>query len=334
MLGWRNRQWQQQGGSEAGDLMTEHRVTGGRAGGLAITAALLLLLAQSAGGGGCAKRPPGPTQSHPVSQRPTVETDPDRRAANLQQQAQAFVALSKDLPGMTPAENRRLNQQVFTQLAQILPALGGPDAGGIFEHQVSVVNDTRTQLAGRSTDLATDPIVDNGLRAVRNALTELAHGAYYDQPQVGQSVDQLSAKVEELDSYPGPTHPLAVAAAVQQAGQTISQMAVVLAGRAAVGPTTEATGAPTTEATGATSVPSTAAATEPSALPATEPAAPPPPAPGPPATAPATVPAAETPAPSATPTETPAAPAPDTPAPAPAPAPAPPPPPQPGDVNK
>ena len=153
--------------------MTEHRVTGGRAGGLAITAALLLLLAQSVGGG-CAKRQPAPpSPARSASTRP-MEADLDRRAANLQQQAQAFVAFSKNLPGMTPAENRRLNQQVFTQLAQILPALGGPNAGGIFEHQVSVVNDTRTQLAGRSANLATDPIVDNGLRAVRNALTELA----------------------------------------------------------------------------------------------------------------------------------------------------------------
>ena len=95
-----------------------------------------------------------------------------------------------------------------------------------------MVNDTRTQLAGRSANLATDPIVDNGLRAVRNALTELAHGAFFDQPQVGALVDQLSTKVDELDTYPGPTHPLGVAAAVQQAGQAISQMAVVLAGRA------------------------------------------------------------------------------------------------------
>ena len=258
--------------------MTDHRVTGGRACGLALGIAMVL-----ATGGGCAKRQPAPTRPPPPSptmQRQPMEMDPDRRAADVRQQAESLAALSKNMPGMSPAENRRLEQQAFTQLSQLLPTLGGPDAGGIFEHQVSVVNDTRTQLAGSSPNLATDPIVDNGLRAVRNALTELAHGAYYDQPQIGQAVDQLSAKVDELDTYPGPTHPLAVAAAVQQASATISAMADVLAGRAAAGPTT----GPSTEPSGSTAVPATEPSAAPPAAPATEPTAP---AATPPATAPA-----------------------------------------------
>lgn len=182
---------------------------------------------------GCAKQETTLTRPPLVNPPPAVELDVGKRVADLKRQSDQFTALAGRLPGGTGDENRRLLQQAFAQLAQLLPVLAGPGDGGVFQHQLSIVNDTRTQLVSRSPDLSIDPIVDNGLRAVRNALTELAHARYYEQTRVAQALDGLNAKTEELDAYAGPSHPVAVAAAARQAAELIGLMSDTLAARVA-----------------------------------------------------------------------------------------------------
>src|SRR5207253_561337 len=122
--------------------------------------------------------PPAPADGLNHAQSAVVEVDVERRAEELKARGRQFADLAKTLPRATDEEDRDALRQVFTQLAQILPSLPGPDVTGVFQHQVSVVNDVRTQLAGRS-DLSIDPIVDTGLRAMLNALGEAAHTSYY-----------------------------------------------------------------------------------------------------------------------------------------------------------
>ena len=209
--------------------MSANRVTVGRAGAMAVAA-----LALGGVGFGCAPKQ-RPTLSKPpeVNPQPAVEMDLDKRVAELKRQADELAGLAKRLPGATADENRQMIREVFVRLAQALPQLGGPNAGGVFEHQISVVTDTRTQLTSRSADLAVEPIVDNGLRAARTALGEAAHATYYQEPQVGQGLDQLAAKIESLDTYQGAAHWQAVAVVVQQESAIVSQMAGILATRLA-----------------------------------------------------------------------------------------------------
>src|SRR4051812_1714306 len=173
--------------------------------------------------------PPEPANGLNHTQAAVVEVDVERRAEELKARSRQFADVVRMLPRANDEEDRDTLRQAFTQLAQILPSLPGPDVTGVFQHQVSVVNDARTQLAGRS-DLAVDPIVDTGLRATRNALVEAAHTSYYEEAraQLDPALDQLTARVDDLDKFTGPVHPVAVAAALQQAGQVIGHMSDAL----------------------------------------------------------------------------------------------------------
>lgn len=297
---------------------------------LSVVAAMgLLLPVASMIGGGCARKAATPP---PSSAAPSVNTPPPPTSgddmgginlAEIGERADNFAALASRLPGSTDAENRDMLEQAFAQLARLLPMLTPEQTGG-FQHQLSVVNDTRTQLASRSPGLSVEPILYNGLKAVRNALTEAARASYYQDPSVTDALTKLSESVDQLDEASGPFNAIAVAGAMRQTSHVVRAMTQTLAAKLSGDATTQPAAAPSPEPTApAPAATPPAEAPAPSTAPATVPAEPAPAPATPPVTEPAPAPA---PAPATEP-----APAPATPPPAPEPAPKPAPPP---DLNK
>src|SRR5687768_1606400 len=106
------------------------------------------------GGGGRAQKEPRITQPPAVNPpAPAQETDVEKRVEELKRRADELTRLAATLPPASDAEYREKVQQVFAQLSQTLPLLGGPNAGGGFEYQVSAVTVTRARLASTSPDL-------------------------------------------------------------------------------------------------------------------------------------------------------------------------------------
>ncbi len=216
-------------------------------------------------------------------------------------------------------------RQVFAELGEIMPLLENPRDNLIFRHQISIIEDCRTQLATGSSDLAVQPTIDTGMRATYHALARVAQNSYFDQGDLTPSLDQMSAKVDEFDTVHGLTHSVVVGESVEISSSIISRMADILAqrigGEAGVPPpppeTAPAATVPAEPATGPAEAPATTPATQPTTAesPSSEPAAT---APAAPESAPATAPAASEPAaPETAPATAPAAPE-SAPAPAPA----------------
>jgi hypothetical protein len=226
-----------------------------------------------------------------VKQRPTMSKPPGAenqagggRAARFQPQeldrkAGQFAEIARRLPGTSAEQHRHLMRQAFTLLAAALPLTVGPNRGGVFEHQLSVVNDARAQLQDRSADLSIDPIVNNGLAAVYNALDDAARSTYPSESGIAQGVRDYGQKLEEIYTYRGPSRWPVIAEALRGVSEILRQMAESLATRGPGGPSLpppprEEPGPTTRRTTGPTTRP---ADTMPSDAPPTE--APPPVAP-------------------------------------------------------
>ncbi len=157
--------------------------------------------------------------------------DPVARVRELRVRSAELGLIAKGLPGRTQSENRELFRSAFGSLARTLALLEGPRRTGVFDHQLSVVEDTRAELNSRSNSLSMDPIVDTGLRAVRNALDDAVRTGGFDDAAIADSLDQFGGRVRELDVAKGADHPEVVAFAIQQASDVIGKMTAVLAER-------------------------------------------------------------------------------------------------------
>jgi hypothetical protein len=216
--------------------------------------ALLLGLAVSLAG--CAKTQPTiappPVRPNPP---PQVASDPIIRMQTLGRLADTYARTSNQLPGNSTAQHRQLMSQIFAQLEEILPILEGPNPGAEFRQQLQVVRDAQAELATGPQDLSPEPTIDTGLRAGRDALSSLAQGGFYDQSSLTPLFDQLTAKINQLDTVRGPLHQVVAGEAVGVSSQIISKMTDTLSHRLAdqtsapvptSGPATQPTG---TEAT-------------------------------------------------------------------------------------
>ncbi len=180
-----------------------------------------------------------------------MEADPDMHVRELQRESADFAALVHTLPDPSPREERSKIRQAFGTLTQLLPLVQVGPKGGVFSHQVTVIADTQTLLTGSSSDLSAVPIIDRGLRAVYNALDDAQHSgsAYYEDPALRATLDQLSAKINEFDTARGALHDSAWADAFNLTSEAISKMTAILADRLREGATTPApTTAPTDRA--------------------------------------------------------------------------------------
>jgi hypothetical protein len=220
--------------------MSQMQLTWKQWGGVALLPAVLGLP-------GCARQTPAAHRPPQVNSQDAIMRDAELRARELSSHAAELSALAANLPGNSADEDRRLMQQVFASLVQVLPLVRGANHGGVFDHQLSVVNDTRTQLGSTSPNLSIQPIVDNGLRALRNALDDAVHSGYADDGQISKLTDELASRVDELDSAHGATHSVVAAEVVGLATQVIHRMADDLQmrlnepGAAATEPTTAKT---------------------------------------------------------------------------------------------
>jgi hypothetical protein len=197
---------------------------------------LLPLTAVLAGVGvGCAPKtqatiaPPPPRPNPP----PQVATDPAARVQTLDRLADQYARTSNDLPGDNAGEHRKLMSQVFSQLEEILPILEGPNPGAEFRQQLQVVRDAQAELATGPQDLSPEPTIDTGLRAARDVLSSTAQSGFYDQSNLTPLFDQLTAKINQLDTVRGPLHQVVAGEAVGLSSQIITKMADTMTHRLA-----------------------------------------------------------------------------------------------------
>jgi hypothetical protein len=194
---------------------------------------------------GCAKRQGSMGKPPEVNPPPKVQASAGARSDELGELSRRFGDTAQSLPGGTPQEHRRLMQQVFAELAQLLPVLYGPNPPGTFRQQVRIVENARTQLGTAPQTLAIEPTVDTALRAARDALESLASRAYFDQARLGQSVDRMNTSVAALDATRGPSHQEAAAESVGAMAQVISQMSNAMSQRLDEGATQPTQSQPT-----------------------------------------------------------------------------------------
>ena len=197
---------------------------------LAVTGALLLLVCV-----GCPKRQSSMSKPPEVNPGPKVEASAEARADELSEVSRRFEETARRLPGPTAEEDRRIVQQAFAELAQILPILYGPNPTGAFRQQLRIVESSRSQLAASTRGLAAEPTIGTGLRAAHDSLAALASRGYFDQVKLGQTMDQLSSTLSSLDTARGPAHRSAVADAFALVSQAIRQMSDALTQRLAEG---------------------------------------------------------------------------------------------------
>ena len=202
---------------------------------------------------GCAKQhptlpPPPAAQPNPP---PRMAADVGTRVQTLDRLADSFARLSNQLPGGSVDEHRALMSQVFAQLQEILPMLDGPSPGAEFRQQMQVISDAQAELATGPKDLSPEPTIDTGLRAARDVLANIAHSAFYESGDLTPRFDQLSAKLNELDTVRGPLHQVEVGEAVATISQIITKMSHILGQRLSEqNPATQNAPAPATQATG------------------------------------------------------------------------------------
>jgi hypothetical protein len=195
----------------------------------------LCLLASVLSLSGCVKQhptlpPPPATRPNPT---PQVASDVGVRVQSLSRLADSFARLSNQLPGGTVNEHRALMSQAFAQLQEILPMLYGPNPGAEFRQQMQVISDAQAELATGPKELSPEPTIDTGLRAARDVLVNIARSGYYDHRELTPPFDQLSVKLNELDTVRGPLHQVEVAEAVGITSQIITNMSHILGQRLA-----------------------------------------------------------------------------------------------------
>ena len=106
--------------------------------------------------------------------------------------------------------------------------LEGPNPNAEFRQQMDVIGDAHSQLATGPASLSPEPTIDTGLRAMREVLTSIAHIDFYDSPDLTARLDQLTAKINDLDTASGPLHQVQVAEAVSNSAQIITTLSQAL----------------------------------------------------------------------------------------------------------
>src|SRR5947199_2924565 len=130
-----------------------------------------ITLALAFAAAGCPKQRSTMTRPPELNPPPPVERSAGVRIDALGGLSKQFAQTAEQLPGRSADEHRRLAQQAFADLAQILPTLFGPNPTGTQRQQLRVVENARSQLSNAPKTLAPEPTIDTGLRAARDALS-------------------------------------------------------------------------------------------------------------------------------------------------------------------
>jgi hypothetical protein len=191
-----------------------------------VTCAALALAA-----GGCPKQRSTMDAPPAINPPPPVEADVGVRVDELGGLSKKLAGDAEKLPGGSPEEHHAALREAFSDLAQVLPILYGPQPEGSQRQQLRIIESARTQLSSPAQGLSLEPTIDTALRAARDSLEALGRGSYFDRPQIAQALDQLDAKVTGLDAARGASHPQAVADAMQAASRVVGLMSDTLGER-------------------------------------------------------------------------------------------------------
>ena len=169
---------------------------------------------------GC--RPKKQPTKQPPPPPPPSYGNVDQRMSELQQRGTELSHVAQQLPGRTTEEDRRLVLAAFDRAAASLDLLAGPNPPGSYRQAQRIVDSTRQQL---SSGVTSDATIDSGLRAIQNALVDVRQRAYPDDAQVQKLVDDLRARIYDLDRVRGPMHSVVVGHAFTATSNVINQMA-------------------------------------------------------------------------------------------------------------
>lgn len=187
---------------------------------------------------GCATHDAGKAalpQPPPEKSSLTPHADPASRVRALEQQSAQLSQDAHRLPGRDSAEHSRVMQQIFTDLLQTLPLLSDPSSDRVLAQRLSIIQNSRAQLAADSTQLSIEPAIDTGLRSASAAVADISHGDGYQQADLGPLLDKLSAQVNRLDvERDSDLHRIDTADAIDSLSQLVGKLAAVLGGRLTV----------------------------------------------------------------------------------------------------
>jgi hypothetical protein len=212
---------------------------------------------------GCVPNHPKPPQTRPVAQAPDRFAALRRRAQRVTQLSGDYTLLSHELPGQSTAEHRQIMVAIFGKLDELLPLLAEPPHDLAFAERMEVIESSRSQLASSAPDFTASPAIDQGLRATCKILAAIVAGKDYDPTDLTAPLQEMSSRLDQLDSVPGPGHQVVVSQVVDASDRLISKLATQLSDRVAAA-TAAAASEPTTESTTEpTAAPTTAPATQP-----------------------------------------------------------------------
>lgn len=168
-----------------------------------------------------------------------AQMDVNDRVKSIEGDVHEYKRIVDELPGAgdTPrdvdAANRQLMRQSFETLAQLLPMIEGPNQTGDFRQGMRVLDASRQQLANGSMNLAAEPTVAQGVRAVAHLLASLNQFVFTNDPALTQKIDAMEKTVNELDVTHGARSRVVSARAMRQSAEVLQAMSDNLAGRLA-----------------------------------------------------------------------------------------------------
>ena len=205
----------------------------------------LILLACAFAVTACApKKTPTHASTEPNPMAPVL-SDVNERVGELQKASTDFSGVVRKLPGSNSTEDRVQSADAFDRATTALEILGGPDPGGAFRQNLRIIDTTRQRLRNTPVDATYDPTVDMGLRALDNALIDVAARLFPADAQIRKLLDATAMRVDDLDSVRGPLHTLAAAHVFAAASDVVDAMSQKLAGRVAAAATQPSTQAST-----------------------------------------------------------------------------------------
>jgi hypothetical protein len=167
-------------------------------------------------------------------QEPEIAAQVAGRVRNVQARVAQLQVDAAQLPGETDADQRRLMQMVFSDLAGVLPLIAGPSPTSEFRQGLRVLDVSRQQLATGSTEMATEPTIGQGLRATDRLLVNLNATVFENNPDLAKRLGALGQSIDELDTAHGATNRLLATHVVRMAVDVLQQMANIMADRAGI----------------------------------------------------------------------------------------------------
>ena len=175
---------------------------------------------------------PPATRSSPIWSSDAVT----EHVRNLSREVDTLASDAKMLPGNDAVDHARIMQRVFADLRNTLPLLGNPVNDRALAQRLITLDEARSRLAAAPSEGNTESIIDEGLRNAAAALADVSRGDNFEQVNIGESLDKLSASLDRLDLERSAIHRVDVADTVDQITAVVSKLATSLSARMTVGP--------------------------------------------------------------------------------------------------